>query len=268
MNEIFDGLLTDMPNFKDVIEHLREQTALRNRSTEPIMGSQPILLISEPGMGKSYFAERLANELSLEFYAVDMATITASFELTGGSSQWAESKPGRIYSNLISGSTLNPLILLDEVEKAPKGQYPVHGALFRILNPMQSNRYIDESVQPLAINASRIMYVLTANSLEDVHQAIIDRCLVFNIESPTKIQSANVAKSIWKSIRQSETWAATFDEQLSNDVLSILSKHTPRSMRKCLENAMATCAIRGGGSEILGSDIPDQKKVVARRMGF
>jgi len=268
VHKVFDELILTMPNFTDVIEHLRKQAVLRSRSSKPIMGSQPLLLIGDPGVGKTFFSERLAAAIGLEYHAIDMASLSASFELVGGSSLWAESNFGRIFGCLINGETINPLILLDEVEKAPKGQYPVNSALFRMLNPTQSKKFIDEAVNPLAIDASRILYILTANTLDEVHVAIIDRCLVFNIEQPTRTQSINVAKSVWASIRAGESWAKSFDETLSNDVLYALSVQTPRAMKKSLENAMATCALRSDSGEILAADIADARAATARRIGF
>lgn len=269
VKKIFGKLLSEMPNFTEVIEHLKRQAVLRNRSDVPIMGTQPLLLLGDPGIGKTYFAEKLAAALSLELNQIDCASISASFELVGGSSLWSESTFGRIFSFLLNGISLNQIVLLDEVEKAAKGQYPVHGALFRLLNPTQSRKFIDEAVSPLAIDASRLIYILTANSLDEVHPAIVDRCLVFTIEQPTKTQSINVAKSVWASLRSSETWAQTFEETLSNEVLKALSAQTPRSMKQSLENAMATAALRGKNSKLIASDIVNHKQQQeTRRIGF
>lgn len=268
LNDIFNRLLLDMPNFAEVLEHLRSQSVLRNRSAEPIMGSHPILLIGNPGIGKTHFASCVAKALDLEYYEIDMACLTASFELTGGSSQWSESRPGRIYDYLINGRTINPMLLLDECDKNTTltGQYPPSSALFRMLNATQSRRFVDEAVSPLAINASKIIYILTANDTAGMHEAVIDRCLTFNIEQPTEIQAINVAKSVWRSIRELETWALTFDEQLSNEVLKALSTFTPRAMKKELEDAMARCALRGGNTLLIDDITALQTK--NRKIGF
>jgi hypothetical protein len=101
-----------------------------------------------------------------------------------------------------------------------------------------------------------------------MHPAIIDRCLVFNIEKPTKTQAIDVAKSVWASIRKTESWAKSFGEKLSDNVLLALSDQTPRAMKKSLENAMATCALRDDGGEMLPEDVAEHKPVMARRIGF
>lgn len=270
LHEIFDALKLEMPNFTEVIEHLRKQAVLRNRAKVPIMGSQPILLTGDPGIGKTFFAQALAESerLAQEFHLIDAATISAAFILIGGSSMWSESTFGRIFGCLLSGKTINPIVLIDECDKLSKGQYPPENALFNLLNPAQSRKFVDESVAPMAIDASRIMYILTANDTSSMHPAILDRCLVFHIEKPTKIQAIDVAKSVWASIRKTESWAKSFGEQLSDNVLLALSDQTPRAMKKSLENAMATCALRDDGGEILPEDVAEHKPATTRRIGF
>lgn len=266
INTVFDDLIIDLPNFVEVIEHVRSQQVLRNRTQNPQVGTQALLLVGDPGIGKTYFAERLSAALSLEFHVIDMATLTAGFELTGGSAQWSESSVGRIFNILIDGRTCSPLILLDEVEKAPKGNYPAHSALFKLLNPSQSCKFIDEAAYPLEIDASKVIYVLTSNSLDSLHPAIVDRCLVFNIEQPIKEHAASVAESVWKQARISDPWAISFDEFLSEEVIAELAELTPRSMKKALDVAMAAVASRDE-STILVSDISPPRKM-HRKIGF
>ena len=267
INQLFDEFVKEMPNFKEVIEYFRLQSILRNRAEYPIFGiSNPVLLTGNPGIGKTYFARRLSEIFCLEFLSIDLATTSASFELTGGSSSWEGSKVGAIFAQLAFGETINPVILLDEVEKSPNGKYPCHSSLFRILNPDQSCDFVDEFASPLSIDASRIIYILTANNLDGVHSAIIDRCVIFNIEAPEPDQAESIAMSVWKRLQKTEPYARSFDDVLSKEVLMALAHHTPRDMKKAIIRAMGVAAMRN--SDTLESLDLSEAKPAMRRMGF
>ena len=267
LNPLFDEFVEEMPNFKEVIEYFRLQSILRNRAESPIFGiSNPVLLTGSPGIGKTYFARRISEIFCLEFLAIDLATTTASFELTGASSSWTESKPGAIFTQLVFGETINPLILLDEVEKAPNGNFPCHSSLFKLLNPDQSSSFADEFVAPFSVDASKIIYILTANDLASVHPAILDRCVIFNIEAPEPDQAESIAMSVWKRLQKTEPYAQSFNDNLSKELLMALAHHTPRDMKKSLIRAMGKAAMRD--SDTLESLDLSEAKPAMRRMGF
>jgi hypothetical protein len=78
----------------------------------------PILLLGEPGLGKTHFARRLAHALGTGFEFVSLSSLTAGWVLSGASAQWHNSRPGKIAQTLIEGEYANPVVVLDEVDKS------------------------------------------------------------------------------------------------------------------------------------------------------
>lgn len=262
-SSVFQQLRLELPNFEEPISFLEAQAVLRRRVPgQPAMGAQPVLLLGDPGLGKSYFAQRFTELAGIEFHEVDVASMSASFELVGSSPSWDKAKSGRVFEALATGNTLNPVFLLDEVDKAQESNYPVANALFRLLAPTQMKRYQDEYMAPLSIDASGIIWILTANDISTIHPALIDRCRVFHIDAPSPEQGRAIVMSVWQKLRLQHDFIETF-EPPSEDVADALSTRVPRQIEKALLDALANAAVNGR-SFVEVADIPS----VSRKMKF
>src|SRR3954471_10669695 len=142
-----DELYEELPNFSDVLDDLRKHIALCADSRDS-MEVPPMLLLGEPGIGKTHFGRRIAQLLSTCFGFVTMSSLTACWIPSGASSQWKNAKPGKVFDTLLNGSYANPVIVVDEIDKASgDGQYDPLGALYSLLEPGTANRFIDEFVE-------------------------------------------------------------------------------------------------------------------------
>src|SRR5262245_58386713 len=112
-----DGLERDSPNFREVTDGLKKSLALAIAGREPIQFT-PMLLLGEPGVGKTHFAKQLACALGTGFEFVSMNSLTAGWILSGASAQWNHARPGMVAQTLIRGEYANPVLVLDEVDKA------------------------------------------------------------------------------------------------------------------------------------------------------
>lgn len=115
--DALDPLYESCPNFSEVIDDLKKYLALAVSGNEPVHFT-PILLLGEPGIGKTHFAKCLAETLGTGYEFVSMSSLTAGWILSGSSSQWSNAKPGKVASALVGGDYANPLMVLDEVDKA------------------------------------------------------------------------------------------------------------------------------------------------------
>jgi len=106
------------PHFNEVIDFYENSIITLARLELPFE-VPPILLQGDPGLGKTYFASELAKCINIPFYEISLATTSSSFSLCGGNLQWAEGSPGFIANTLASSATANPIILIDEIDKAP-----------------------------------------------------------------------------------------------------------------------------------------------------
>ena len=112
-----ERLFEELPNFTGVLDDIRKHLALCVDSEDSIE-LPPMLLLGEPGIGKTHFARKLAALLGTGFGFVPMSSLTAGWVLSGASSQWKNAKPGKVFDTFLNGEYANPVIVVDEIDKA------------------------------------------------------------------------------------------------------------------------------------------------------
>ncbi|HOI53571.1 MAG TPA: ATP-binding protein, partial [Azonexus sp.] len=110
--DMLDDLYDSCPNFGEVVDDLRKYLALSVAGNEP-MQFTPILLLGEPGIGKTHFARELAARLGTGHEFVSMSSLTAGWVLSGASAQWNNARPGKVAHTLVHGDYANPIVVLD-----------------------------------------------------------------------------------------------------------------------------------------------------------
>lgn len=235
-----DDLYESSPNFSEVIDALKRHMALAIDGNEP-MQFTPMLLLGEPGLGKTYFAKSMAKVLGTSFEFLSMSSLTAGWILSGASSQWSNAKPGKVAHALINGDFANPLITLDELDKAGgDSRYDPMGSLYGLLEHDTALHFKDEFVE-VNIDASNILWVATANNESNIPDPILNRMDVYVIERPDHDGSIKIAQSIYRDILEQHKWG--FDVEPSNDVLDCLAEDAPRNMRKVLVDAFGSAKL-------------------------
>src|SRR3954470_3002807 len=142
-----DALFDELPNFTEVLEDVRKHLSLCIDSEDSIE-LPPMLLLGEPGIGKTHFARKLAALLGTGYGFVPMSSLTAGWVLSGASSQWKNAKPGKVFDTFLNGEYANPVIVVDELDKASSdGQYDPLGALYELLESDTAGRFVDEFVE-------------------------------------------------------------------------------------------------------------------------
>ena len=235
-----DDLYEISPNFTEVIDSLKKQMALAIDGNEP-MQFTPILLLGDPGLGKTHFAKCMAKALGTSFEFLSMSSLTAGWILSGASSQWTNAKPGKVASSLISGDFANPLIALDELDKAGgDSRYDPMGSLYGLLEHETALQFKDEFIE-VNIDASNILWIATANDESRIPEPILNRMDVFVIERPDQASAIKIAISIYRDILEQHKW--NFESEPSNDVIECLAEEAPRDMRKVLINAFGNAKL-------------------------
>ena len=113
MAPLYDAL----PNFTDVLDDVRRHVALSHDSTDGLEVT-PMLLLGQPGIGKTHFARQVADLIGTGMNLVSMGSLTAGWLLSGSASQWKGAKPGKVFESLVDGRYANPVIVIDEIDKA------------------------------------------------------------------------------------------------------------------------------------------------------
>jgi ATP-dependent Lon protease len=260
-----ERLFAELPNFAEVLADIRKHLALCIDSNDSIE-LPPMLLLGEPGIGKTHFARQVAELLGTGFGFVPMSSLTAGWVLSGASSQWKNAKPGKVFDTFVNGDYANPVIVVDELDKASgDGQYDPLGALYELLEAKTATRFVDEFAE-LPIDASGAVWLATANDAARIPEPLLDRLTVYEIDAPDAAGSRAIATTIYREIRNAHDWGRQFPEAPSQPALDKLASMPPREMRRALQGAFGTAKL-AGRSEISADDMHDPRSK-KQRIGF
>jgi ATP-dependent Lon protease len=268
-----DEMYERFPHFKEVLDFVKKCLAFAGCGDQAgLVQIPPILLRGVEGTGKSYFAKQLAYALGVQFVSRDLAATSATFVLSGMDSSWKGSKPGIVFDALVNGPTANPVICLNEIDKAKGvgGQGSPMDALYTLLEPEDSQLFKDEFI-PVPIDASQVIWICTANEGE-LPKPILQRLEVFDIKEPTKEHCRTIAASVWNNICTTRLPKGHgFSPELGGPLLDVLSGVRPRVLRKTLAFA-AGSAVEKGNKFLSPEDLTASQKryevAAPRGIGF
>ena len=249
-----EHLYEELPNFHDVLHDLKRQLALCTDSQDALEIT-PMLLLGPPGVGKTHFAREMAQLLGTGMGFISMSSMTAGWVLSGASSQWKGARPGKVFETLVDGQYANPVMVVDEIDKAGgEHAYDPLGSLYSLLEHDTAHGFIDEFAE-VPIDASQVIWVATANDARSIPDPILNRVNVFEIEMPDEEASRKIASKLYRSIRADHAWGQRFAPELEDSVLSALSGLAPREMRRALMVAFGHAKLDGRDS-LAPQDLP------------
>ncbi len=250
------SLAAEMPNFATVVEAVQRAMALADFTGQPLM-LQPILLLGEPGVGKTHFTQRLAEVLQTPIHRQAFDNAQTNSGLRGSDRHWGNTAVGALWELIVLGKHANPVVLLDELDKGERGgnNYRPVDALLSLLEPVTATKVKDLSID-FEFDASRVLYIATANDADRVSAPVRSRFLEFFIEEPDIDGRLVLANSIFqatlKRLVPEEDLRAKLTRPTDLQIVR-LAWMTPRQIRMASERALGAL-VYAGRDHFLDSD--------------
>lgn len=191
LNKVSESLNKTHYGLNEVKTRILEYVAVETNkeSNNPI-----ICLVGPPGVGKTTLAESIANSLNKKFVKISLGGLNDPAELLGHRKTYIGSAPGKIITSLIKSNVMNPVILLDEIDKMSKDYKgdPVN-ALLDILDSKQNKDFVDNYIEE-KIDLSNVTWILTANDKSSIPMVLQDRLDIIELNSYLDYEKISIAK--------------------------------------------------------------------------
>jgi ATP-dependent Lon protease len=241
--EVLDADHAGLEDVKDrIVEYVAVRKLREDRGIELDKRSGAILtLIGPPGTGKTSIGESIARAMGREFVRMSLGGIRDEAEIRGHRRTYIGALPGRLVRALRDAGTMNPVILLDEVDKVGADwRGDPSAALLEVLDPAQNSTFRDHYLD-VELDLSQVVFIATANSAETIPGPLLDRMEVIRFDGYTVAEKTAIARDyLWS--RQRERNGLQEDEvTVSDDVLElIVREYTREAGVRQLERELGT----------------------------
>ena len=249
----FEEYTTDVKNITKIEKSLDDthyglkqvkSRILEYISVKQLTGStkSPIIcLVGPPGVGKTSLAFSIAKALNRKFVKISVGGVNDEAEIIGHRRTYLGSRPGRIIDGMIKAKVSNPVFLIDEIDKMTKDiKGDPASSLLEVLDPEQNSLFYDNYIEE-AYDLSKVMFILTANTLEDIPYALRDRLEIINLSTYTIFEKLDIAKNYMMGKLLKEHGLTKSNLVIDDDMLKyIISSYTKEAGVRELERVLST----------------------------
>lgn len=243
----------DHYGLKKVKERILENLSVRALAQD--IKGQILCLVGPPGVGKTSVAKSIARALGRNFVRVSLGGVKDESDIRGHRKTYVGSMPGRIINAMKQAGSMNPVMLLDEIDKMSNDfRGDPSSAMLEVLDSEQNNAFRDHYIE-IPFDLSEVLFITTANTLDTVQAPLLDRMEVIELSSYTREEKYNIAKRhlIKKQLEKHGLNAAMM--RITNDaVYKLIDSYTKEAGVRKLERTIATLC-RKAAREIVENDV-------------
>lgn len=218
-----------------IIEFLAAKKFSKNLHRSPV-----ICFVGPPGVGKTSLARSISESMGREFVRISLGGIRDEAEIRGHRRTYIGALPGKIIQAMKKASTLNPVILLDEIDKMSRD---IHGdpaaALLEVLDPEQNQSFIDHFLD-VGYDLSQVMFIATANVLEHIPYPLYDRLEIITLSGYTEEEKLAIANKFLIPKNLKEYSLSKHQFRISDEILHfIINEYTKEAGVRQLDRVLA-----------------------------
>ena len=249
---------------KEIKERFIEYIAVRKKSNN--LRSPIICLVGPPGVGKTSIVSSVANALNRNFVKISVGGMNDEAEIVGHRRTYLGANPGRIIQSLKKAKSMNPVFLIDEIDKMTKDQKgDPASTLLEVLDPEQNKFFSDNYIEE-EVDLSNIMFITTANYIENIPEPLRDRMEIIEMTGYTEFEKLDITKNhLMKKICEEHGMdykSVTIDDDV---ILKIIREYTKESGVRELERVLSK-VMRKLVTELLKDKIAINKINIEERM--